>query len=149
MTAAAPAATPGANLPLYVFAATTCVGLAFLGLWTLPPLRSAIARHRASWTASEAHAFRELEHACRGDDPAGIYRAFTTWRQRVDDTASLTPFAEEIESVAFAMRPWSRQQSAEFVIRLAAERVPHERKGTSRGLSLLNSSKSMRRAWMS
>lgn len=138
VTAIAPAAAARANVPLYVFAATTGVGLAFFGLWALPRLWSAIAHRRAAWAASEAHAFRELEHACRGDDLATIYRAFTTWRKRRDDAASLASFAEEIESAVFAAHPWSRRQSIDFGARLATRRTTGQPRVSAEGLPPLN-----------
>jgi hypothetical protein len=138
VTAVAPAATPRANVPLYVFAVTTVAGLVFLGLWALPRLRFAIARRRAAWAASEAHAFQELENACRGDDLAAIYRAFTTWRRRAANGASLAPFAEEIEGAVFASHPWSHRQSQEFVARLTSERVPQRQRKKGCALPLLN-----------
>lgn len=145
VTAAAPAAVPGANAPLYVFAATTGIGLAFLALWALPRLHLAVDRRRTAWVASEAHAFRELERVSRDDDPAAVYQSFTTWRQRVEDGASLAPFAEEIESAVFATRGWSSQHSKNFITRLAAQRASHERNHPSSGLPPLNPGQFMQR----
>lgn len=138
VTAAAPSAVTGANLPLYVVAATTGIGLACLGLWALPRLRSAMARRRTARAASEAQAFRDLEHACRGDDPATIYRAFTTWRRRVEDGTGLGRLAEEIESAVFAARPWSRRQSHDFGVRLVTLRTRDRPRMSAHGLPPLN-----------
>lgn len=145
VTAAAPAATTGTNVLLYVFVATTGLGLAFLGLWALPRLHSAVDRRRAAWAATEAHAFRVLKRLSRDDDPAALYQAFTTWRQRADDGSSFAPFAEEIESAIFAARRWSSQRSKSFVTRLAAQRASHRGRGTSNGLPLLNPAQVMQR----
>lgn len=122
VTAAAPA-TPYAKWLPSLYVVTTGVGLAFLGLWALPRLRSALSRRRALWAASEAKAFHDLQRACRDDDPKAIYRAFTTWRQRSDDAAKFGSFAEEIESAIFASRPWTRQQSQSFGDRLKTRRA--------------------------
>lgn len=122
VTATAPA-TPYAKWLLSLYVVTTGVGLTFLGLWALPRLRSALSRRRALWAASETKAFHDLQYACRGDDPKAIYRAFTTWRQRIDDAAEFSSFAEEIESAVFASRPWTRQQSQSFGGRLKTIRV--------------------------
>ena len=119
---AATPATPYANMLLYIYVATTCVGLVFFGLWGLPRLRAVLSRRRAVWVASETKAFHDLQRACLGNDPKEIYRAFTTWRRRTDDAASFSSFAEEIEGAIFASRPWTSQQSHDFATRLLARR---------------------------
>ncbi len=121
VTAAAPA-TPYANVLIAIYVATTGIGLAFLLLWVLPRLQAALARRQAEWAASETKAFHDLQRACRGDDPKVIYRAFTLWRQRIDDPARFGSFAEEIESAIFASYPWTIQQSHDFGARLLVRR---------------------------
>ena len=137
VTAAVPA-TPYANWLLSIYVVTTCAGLAFLGLWAVPRLRVVLARRRAEWAASETKAFHDLQRACRGDDPKAIYRAFTLWRQRIDDPARFDSFAEEIESAVFASRPWTLQQSHDFGVRLAARRRTHRPIVSAAGLPPLN-----------
>jgi len=136
--AAAAPTTPYANVLLSIYVTTTCAGLVFLGLWALPRLRVVLARRRAEWAASEMKAFHDLQHACRGDDPRAIYRAFTLWRQRIDDPARFGSFAEEIESAVFASRPWTPQQSHDFSVRLEARRRTHRPIASAAGLPPLN-----------
>lgn len=137
VTAIAPA-MPHANIPLYIYVATTCVGLAFLALWAVPRLRFALSRRRALWAASETKAFHDLQHACRGADPRAIYRTFTIWRQRIADAAEFGSFAEEIESAVFASRPWTPRQSHDFSVRLEVRRRTHRPIASAAGLPPLN-----------
>ncbi|MDB5487783.1 MAG: hypothetical protein JWQ58_1498 [Reyranella sp.] len=137
VTATAPAA-PYAKVLLSLYVATTCLGLVFLGLWALPRLRSALSRRRALWAASETKAFHDLQHACRGDDPRAIYRAFTIWLQRIADAAEYGSFAEEIESAVFASRPWTSQKSHDFCVRLVAQRTTRRQAVSGAGLPPLN-----------
>jgi len=138
VTAVAPPRSPRERLELWLYVATTAAGLLAFIWWAWPRLRAAHARLRVRWQASEAKAFRDLQHACRRDDVRAVYRAFTIWRQRTESVAELAPFAEEIEMAVFADRPWSRQTSHDFAAALSAWRHELHQARSPSALPLLN-----------
>ncbi|MBS7698381.1 MULTISPECIES: BatD family protein [unclassified Chelatococcus] len=67
-------------------------------------LRAWLGARRRRFAESETKAFRDLMHACRGNDPARIYQALSIWRQRLPHGAQprLTSATAELERSLFA-----------------------------------------------
>lgn len=123
---------PGDRIERWVFAAVTALGVVSLALWGWPRARRWRADRRARWLASEAKSFGDLKDACRKDEPEAVYRAFTTWRQRLPRPVDAAPLAEEIEAALFAGAPWSLDRAEAFAKK--AEALRHatvRRKATS------------------
>ncbi len=113
--ASAPVAVaPGDRIERWIFAAATVLGVVSLALWGWPRVRRWRANRRARWLASEAKAFDDLRGACRKNEPDAVYRAFTTWRQRLPRPMDAAPLAEEIEAALFAGTPWSLDRAEAF-----------------------------------
>lgn len=83
--------------------------------WLEPRVRAWYAASHTRWLASEANAFDDLAHACRGDDVRAIYRAFTVWRRRTPQSGGLAAFAEELESVLYAGAAWPAGRGRAFL----------------------------------
>src|SRR5262249_39849676 len=108
---------PGERLELWLFVATTAVGVLALIWWVWPRLRAARAARQARWLGSEPKAFRDLQAACRHGDARAVYGAFAAWRQRIARPLP-SSFAEEVEAGLFAGAPWTTEQAVSFAARL-------------------------------
>ena len=128
----------GDRLELWLYMATTIIGLSALLWWAWPRLRATRAERHARWQASEEKAFRDLQAACHNGDARDVYRAFSVWRRRTDRSAAVASFAEDIESVVFASADWSPARSRAFVQGLEAVRRAKQRAPASAVLPPLN-----------
>ncbi len=117
VTAVVPPPPPGERLKLWLYVATTAVGVLSLIWWAWPRFSARQAARRARWERSEPKAFRDLQAACRQGDARTVYRAFAVWRQRIARPLPAT-FAEEVEGALFAGAPWSTGQAHAFAARL-------------------------------
>jgi hypothetical protein len=137
VTAAAAPPPAGERLELWLYIATTAVGLLALIWWARPRLEASRAARRAQWQASEPKAFRDLQAACRQGDARAVYRAFAVWRQRVARPLPAS-FAEEIEMALFAGGPWAAEQASSFAARLEHVRSARQDAAAGRVLPPLN-----------
>ncbi len=105
------------RLELWLYVATTALGLVALIWWAWPHLMAAHAARRARWEASEPKAFHDLQAACRHGGARAVYRAFSVWRERIGRPLPAS-FAEELEMALFAGAPWRAEQAHSFAARL-------------------------------
>lgn len=128
------------QLELWLFVATTAVGVLVLIWWAWPRLSAARAARQARWEASEPKAFRDLHAACRHGDVRAVYRAFVVWRQRITSPLPAS-FAEEVEAGVFAGAPWTTEQAHSYVVRLERFRTTRQDLAVRPALPPLNAAR--------